>query len=130
MLKTKICTICKIEKPRERFYLLNKNKKYIASRCIECDKKYSLEKYKVKDLRIAIIDRLGRKCVKCGFSDIRALQIDHKEGGGKKEINSFKGNYRNYYRMILGTNLERFQILCANCNWIKRYENNECKNDR
>jgi len=36
-------------------------------------------------VRFQIIDLLGGKCVVCGFSDWRALQVDHIKGGGYKE---------------------------------------------
>ena len=79
---------------------------------------------------MGIIEKLGGKCVRCGFEDIRALQIDHKDGGGNQHIKSFNGNFRNYYKSIRSSDLSGFQILCANCNWIKRYENRECAQDR
>lgn len=34
--------------------------------------------------RSKVFDMLGRQCVKCGFDDIRALQIDHIHGGGNQ----------------------------------------------
>jgi hypothetical protein len=36
--------------------------------------------------RDKIIAYLGGKCIKCGFSDERALQIDHTNGGGSKDV--------------------------------------------
>ena len=74
-------------------------------------------------LRLRALETLGNKCVRCGFSDPRALQIDHINGGGSKEMKS-KGNYKIYRDIVLG-NLNGYQALCANCNWIKRHENNE-----
>lgn len=65
---------------------------------------------------------LGSKCVKCGFDDVRALQIDHVFGGGSIE---FKGKTAAQKIRLIEKNPERYQLLCANCNWIKRYENNE-----
>ena len=73
-------------------------------------------------LRLDILNFLGNKCVKCGFSDWRALQIDHINGGGRNEIKRL--GYMKYYKKIK-ENPQEYQILCANCNWIKRYENNE-----
>jgi hypothetical protein len=76
-----------------------------------------------------IFERLGHSiCIRCGFSDVRALQLDHKHGGGRKHRLSLpSGN--TYLRRLLALSLdqltETFQILCANCNTIKRIENNE-----
>lgn len=69
---------------------------------------------------------LGNKCVRCGFSDRRALQIDHINGGGIKERR--KGNTRMFHRKVLTSvkkKENKYQLLCANCNWIKRSENSE-----
>jgi len=68
--------------------------------------------------RFALIRRMGNKCVRCGFDDIRALQLDHIEGDG------YKYSKETYYRRLQSiiTHPERVQVLCANCNWIKRYE--------
>src|SRR3990167_3657310 len=38
--------------------------------------------------RSVVLDVLGNKCSRCGFSDKRALQIDHKNGGGALERKS------------------------------------------
>jgi len=71
------------------------------------------------------MDLLGNKCQKCGFNDERALQFDHINGGGVKEKKSMTTNY---YKHIINSILnkeKKFQLLCANCNWIKRFENKE-----
>jgi len=77
-------------------------------------------------LKSEIFAILGCNCVNCGFSDKRALQIDHINGGGNQERKN--RGAASQYRFIL-TKLEEgskdYQILCANCNWIKRAENNE-----
>ena len=73
---------------------------------------------------------LGNKCVKCGFDDNRALQIDHINGGGYTERKEYSKNPSKYYKNILDSILNKenkYQLLCANCNWIKRFENNEIK---
>ena len=52
-------------------------------------KKHRQESYKPKrdknrillrDLRPRVLEKYGNKCIKCGFDDIRALQIDHING--------------------------------------------------
>jgi hypothetical protein len=73
---------------------------------------------------------LGCKCIKCGFNDSRALQIDHINGGGYTERKGYNMNPQKYYSNILKSiknNENKYQLLCANCNWIKRFENNEIK---
>lgn len=95
----------------------------------EISYKYGDRNFRISEpyrrLRIKALEMLGNKCIKCGFSDVRALQIDHINGGGwdarKKGITGYK---------LCGDVLKNpslYQCLCANCNWIKRYENHEVK---
>lgn len=77
-------------------------------------------------IRREIIRLLGDKCCRCGFSDLRALQIDHVNGGGHRARSGL--NYRTaMYDLVralrAGQPTPDYQLLCANCNWIKRYEN-------
>jgi len=69
------------------------------------------------------ITKLGGKCAICGFSDERALQIDHIKGGGIQDVKKH-GNHYTMYKHIL-ENPDGYQVLCANCNWIKRHRNHE-----
>lgn len=132
----KTCKSCHEKKDVSSFYSFKSKLKsgivttYKVSRCKKCMTAASAKRNTVKSIRHEIIHRLGNKCVNCGFNDIRALQIDHKNGGGKKHIASFSGNSRNYYKSVRSSDLSEYQILCANCNWIKRYTHNECSNDR
>ena len=82
---------------------------------------------KNKDLRLEIIKVLGGECVRCGFcDDWRAFQIDHINGGGTKELTSTTTAC--YYKKVTTSFLsgeKKYQLLCANCNQIKRYEKRE-----
>lgn len=63
------------------------------------------------------------KCNMCGNRDTRVLTIDHKNGGGKK----LRQKIVSRIMLFLKTNNypEGYQVLCMNCQWIKRYENHE-----
>ena len=98
------------------------------------------DRYKAK--REAVIAYLGGRCVHLacswlnedgtrGCTDHRCLQIDHVNGDGAK-LRKIKGQEGS---RLLDTVLktvpgETYQLLCANCNWIKRYENRECPQPR
>ena len=71
---------------------------------------------------------LGNKCAHCGFSDPRALQIDHVNGGGRQDLGGRSRNNPTYYKQVIESAKRRekkYQLLCANCNWIKRHTHNE-----
>ena len=73
-------------------------------------------------LRYRAIMKLGGKCSRCGFLDIRALTVDHINGGGNQERKRIGaiGVWLKVLRDPTG-----YQCLCMNCQFIKREENNE-----
>ena len=73
------------------------------------------------------------KCVNCGFRDIRALSIDHINGGGSKHKFSLGGiSGVTFYKWLIANDYPiGYQTLCMNCQFIKRFENNEwCMNPK
>ena len=76
-------------------------------------------------LKDAIYKKYGDACNKCGFSDRRAFQIDHVNGGGTQERNTILKSANTYWRHVLNDETGKFQLLCANCNSIKRHEKRE-----
>lgn len=78
-------------------------------------------------IRSKVIDGYGGKCNRCGFTDPRALQVDHVNGGGTQETaNRWKGSVRSFLYWLVNNNFpDGYQLLCANCNSIKRIENQE-----
>jgi len=90
----------------------------------ECFKISAFKRYWTA--RKAVVDALGGKCIKCGFTDIRALEVHHKNGGGTHERKTY-GNgasvndYR-YYRGLL-KHLTDLELLCSNCHSILNWNN-------
>ena len=75
-----------------------------------------------------LFDRLGPKCAKCGVADIRVLQFDHVNGGGTRDIRSHGDQTKMYERYLMMPDDELYrhlQVLCANCNLIKKIERKE-----
>ena len=85
-------------------------------------------KYREK-IRELTLEFFGKKCCKCGFSDVRALQVDHINGNGHKESKLFGYGALKLLKRIKEAP-EKYQLLCANCNWIKKYENREIRKIR
>lgn len=137
----------KIKAAQKKYY--NKNKNKISKKRSEYQKKYRIdhreevkeynkthwslhgkelnkkESEKRKIIRNEIIQLFGGKCNLCGFTDIRALQIDHINGTGVKHRNSIGSRYQKMILIEIKNGSNKYQLLCANCNWIKRTEENE-----
>src|SRR3990167_1494667 len=70
--------------------------------------------------RVRVLLLVGKKdikCVRCGCDDSRLLEINHKNGEGKKDFGD--GRYmREFYRKIirLERRVEDLEILCRVCN--------------
>ena len=97
-------------------------------------KKYYVSRYREKalnrlhdyyvELRDNIFKLLGNKCTECGYSDFRALHVHHVNNNGHEERKHVLG--REYYSQILEkikNGSKEYVILCANCNFIHKYEN-------
>ena len=63
------------------------------------------------------IDHLGGKCHRCGFDDIRCLDVDHIFGGGTKE--RARKDRIAFYKEIVAGLRDDVQLLCLNCHRIK-----------
>jgi len=94
-----------------------KNKKYILSA--------NKDMWKFKKLQLMNFLCNGNICCqKCSFKDVRALHFDHIENDGFIERKKFKGAtqemrfYFKYPQKARG----KLQVLCSNCNWLKRNE--------
>lgn len=75
--------------------------------------------------RADILFVLGNKCVRCKNEDSRVLCIDHVNGGGSAERKKFGGNYYTAVRKKVLEGSTDYQLLCANCNLIKKLESKE-----
>jgi hypothetical protein len=74
-------------------------------------------------LRSQVLDRFGRKCnnpncpIPSEKLDPRSLQLDHIKNDGWKERALKYGIYRKALK-----DSDDYQLLCAYCNWMKRYK--------
>ena len=104
----------------------NKNKReWYAKALIRYSRQRSQDNIcrKHAKLREAVFHILGHTCRICGQFDKRLLQFDHINGGGKKEqrLHRYVNNYLQYLIANPEETKKRIQVLCANCNWLKRY---------
>lgn len=81
--------------------------------------------------RLQLIDLLsfGRfSCAYCSYdTDFRALEIDHKNSDGCNDRKRFSNQNHmiSYYLSNMEEAFNKLQILCSNCNRIKRHEMHE-----
>ena len=79
-----------------------------------------------QNLRKQLYDMMGNKCVCCGEKDSIYFHIDHVKNDGNLDRplteKKDKGTYVKAFCLTTKQYLEtpeRFQLLCANCNWAK-----------
>lgn len=138
LIKDKKCLRCKID-----FKSIFTKKEYCSRKCYllgaqerstcwlktEAGHRWKLENQtkNSRQRRIRALIKLGGKCTRCGFNDLRALHIDHVYNDGKTERKVRKSIEHGIW---VGTvDVSRYQLLCANCNWIKRTEQAEVGKD-
>ena len=87
------------------------------------DKEKEHLKLKRDNLKFEVLKHYGNgklQCTRCGYSDTRALSIDHTEGNGTRHREEIGYNL---YRWLKKNNFpEGFTTLCLNCQWLKRQE--------
>lgn len=99
----------------------------LSGYCRRCQ--VAADKASTAALRLRAIEALGGRCVRCGLDDPRVLVIDHVDGGGR-ERRAAGENGRALYRACVAEGPGRFQVLCHNCNFLKRVELGEHVGDR
>lgn len=65
---------------------------------------------------------LGGHCEACGNNDSRVLQVDHRDGGGRHERRLKLNRNAKAVAQKVFAESDRYQLLCANCNFIKAFE--------
>lgn len=71
--------------------------------------------------KMKIIEQLGGKCKNCGFSDHRALDINHLDRN-KKEIPKHRSYTWQRRLKDWKKNIKTIELLCANCHRIHTWE--------
>lgn len=61
-------------------------------------------------------------CSRCGFDDIRALSLDHINSDGNFWNKKLNMGGMSFYEYVKRNWPKGLQVLCMNCQFIKRYE--------
>lgn len=80
-----------------------------------------LRKERLRRQRRKVIELLGGKCVRCGCTDWRVLQVNHINGKGSQERRK-KGSWGIYREILNGKrSIDDLDLRCANCNILYEY---------
>lgn len=110
------CATCGIELNEQTCYEPYLKKGF--RRCRYCATKKSLRSH--WKLRIDVIRMLGGKCVKCGITDLRLLNVNHLNGGGTADR---KDRIKVYRELRNGKRDKKdYDVRCFNCNILYDYE--------
>ena len=69
-------------------------------------------------MKLKVLIHYGFKCAMCGYENIDALTVDHINDDGYLQYES--GGHTLYRWLIKNNYPPGFQILCANCQMIKK----------
>lgn len=136
MLRRKRCPKCKLEKSTDKFYRDRSRKDGLSVYCKtcrseDCRKLRQLPKYNHymanymqnlhKKLRMQSLQKIsGSKipyCNNCGCIFLPLLQINHKNGGGRKEKKLYNNTREFYKQIVMGKRkIHDLEVLCAVCN--------------
>ncbi len=115
-----------MERIRERneiFYqehkklILNRNKKWYVEHKDEANKKMRDTRRKMRIAILNVISNNNPHCVRCGCDDIRLLEINHKNGGGRKDTHNGKCSIAFYRDIYKGKReIDDLELLCKVCN--------------
>jgi hypothetical protein len=101
-----------------------------CAKCLDAHRKLDRESY--KRLKKAVFEHYGGfVCAGCGFDDQRCLSIDHIKNDGAEHRRSLQKQFgqtqlfagRAFYSWLKRSGFpEGFQVLCMNCQWIKKFD--------
>lgn len=122
---TKWCPRCGEDRPIAEFYVNKHRSDGLSSLCamhqLRATKEYN------RKARQEFIEAMGGICENpdcAGFPDWRVLQVDHINGDGSIERAAGEGRGTKFYAKVLANRAE-YMLLCANCNQLKKFEQDE-----
>jgi hypothetical protein len=109
-----------VRREADKRYYLKHSETMLAKRKIHYEMK-GRSAYRQK--RDAVIALLGGKCAECPVTDVRLLQINHKNGGGWKELHEKTTTWRFLTSILNGArSTQDLDLRCANHNILYEYE--------
>lgn len=122
-MDTKRCPQCQTVKPVSDFYRNPARKADgLSPYCVECS--HVAQRASRIKIRTELLTVLGSVCGHCGFSDSRALEVDHVSGGGREHRQTIPAHSRRFV-VEVAAHPDDYQLLCGNCHRIKMHEEKE-----
>lgn len=122
---TRTCKVCNQNKPIGEFAFAGEvdGKRYYRHKCVKCYSKFK------KARRVTIRDQYfeikkSLQCAVCGNADFRVLDFDHKDRESK-EFDVGYGISKGYSIEKIKKEIDKCQVLCANCHRIKTWDEKE-----
>ena len=132
----KLCSKCGTEKPLTEFNKKSKSKAGLQAQCRSCNKVWyetnkavhlqnvaERSKKIIATNRLAMIEYLEEHpCIICGEDDIRVLEFDHRDPSTKHHCVSLLANNGGYVWATVLKEIQKCDVLCANCHRRKTNE--------
>jgi hypothetical protein len=125
---TKRCPRCETIKQVAEFSRSAARSDGLSGFCRECMNAIHAES--ARRHRVELLKVLGGECLSCGFANQLALQVDHVNGNGSAHRRSVGNSHACTLLRLVKENPDDYQLLCANCNVIKRHVNGEHRGER
>ena len=119
----KTCTACGVSKPMTEFGRSSIGKDGRRARCLVCSNAKNHED--LVALKLAAFHVLGDRCLLCDERRPEVLQIDHVLSDGADDRRAGRGTSLLYREIVRFGAQGKYQLLCANHNWIKYHQKRE-----
>jgi hypothetical protein len=119
----------KLKKKSSDYYAKHKIQAKLKNQQYRIDHQDKILQHQL-EIKIGVLAHYGNgkcACVKCGFDNVKALSIDHINGGGNdhRRKDNISGGLE-FYRWLIRNNYPKeYQTLCMNCQYIKKVDNRE-----
>ncbi len=116
------------EEYSKKYYLEHREQKLAYQRSHEVRERIRQRKRQQKYDIFAHYSDGKVTCAHCGESRLACLSLDHIDGSGRLQRRELKKQGSEFYQWLKRNNYPTgFQVLCMNCQWIKRETNGEVK---
>lgn len=121
----KTCKYCLEIKDEDQFPTAGvvKGKHYRRLKCYTCFYEMRSE-YKKRQRQGLLEIKQSLKCNRCGFEDHRALQFHHTNNDKTFNVG---GSWDRFSLKTILTEIDKCEVVCANCHQIEHYNQRETK---